>query len=177
MTSFSRLCSSRSTRLFLFSLLCIVLPVAAVKFVEHKRKNSVLWENTGGFDDRAKAERASLQKLGQMIKVEKDVNLLWARYTLTIRDKAGKPLGFRLAAIGYNREKKSLIDMGADPNLKTQVMPPTQYDIYTPVSPADIVRLAEQQGRVDDVRKVVPNVRMRTKVVPFGQEYDETDLT
>ena len=168
--------SSRTTRLLLISLSCVALPVIVTKVVEQKQKNSVLWADAGGFDDRAKAERASLQKLGQMINENTSTNLLWARYTLSISDSDGEVLGLRLAAIGYNREKQSLIDSGIDPNLITRDMPPTKYDIYTPVSPADLAQLVQSHGRVDDIRQVIPNVTMRTRVVPDGEKYDETTL-
>ena len=176
MHSLQRFWASRTIRLLLISLCCVALPFIVTKVVEQKRKNSVLWLNAGGFDDRAKAERASLQKLGQMVNENTSTNLLWARYTLSISDSDGEVLGLRLAAIGYNREKQSLIDSGIDPNLITRDIPPTKYDIYAPVSPADIAQLVRQKGRVADIRQVVPNVRMRTRVVPYGEKYDETML-
>ena len=168
--------SSRTLRLLLLSFVCVLLPTIAVEIVEQRRKASVLWENSGGFKNRSTAEHAALQKLLQILNAEQRVNLLWARYNVAVFDSKGKVVGLRLAAIGYNREQRSLVHLIIDPNFKTRSNPPTRYDIYTPVSPTDLAQLVRSQGRVDDIRQVVPNVTMRTRVVPDGEKYDETTL-
>ena len=157
-------------------LACGLLLLFTARFFEHRRRTSELWVDGNGFRDRKSAEVFSLTELEKIIEKESRINMIWKHYNVSVRDAKGEVLGFRLAAIGYNREQRSLVHLIIDPNFKTRSNPPTQYDIYTPVSPADLAQLVQSQGRVDDIRKVVPGVTMRTRVVPDGEKYDETTL-
>ena len=157
-------------------LICGFLLLFTAQFVEYRRKTSELWVDGNGFKDRKSAEVFSLTELEKIVEKESRINMIWKHYNVSVRDAKGEVLGFRLAAVGYNREKRSLVHLIRDPNLKTRTNPPVKYDIYTPVSPADLAQLVRNQGRVDDIRKVVPGVTMRTRVVPDGENYDAINL-